>query len=207
LVWKHRTRVSSRSRRIGGSLGPEYQSHDTHDWLQDCFRQRPYYLEDTVIAKSERRMLTERTVTREAIRLQPHDVVVLNGSVHGDRTLNLNAIADLMRCIADDNGKWPHFVYMATGTQHFPTPSGAFEKSCSNRKRMRVQQKAHGMFNSEKNSACCHPSCSFWGKTSWIYSTSRVTCTWGTGIVRIGSCRGFQTFWRLRLCGTCKRFE
>jgi hypothetical protein len=113
---------------LGGlvALGPDYQSHDTHDWLEDCFRQRPF-LEATVVAKSERRMLTERTVQRETIRLQPHDFVVLNGSVHGDRTLNLNAIVDLMRCVADQK-KWPHFVYMATGAQHFPTPSGAFEK-------------------------------------------------------------------------------
>jgi len=127
---------------IGGllSLNGEYQSHDDNMWIKNCFFKQPF--DATVVSRKSKNIdnLTERNVQRETIRLHRDDVVIMNGSVHGDRNANIQTIADLMRCMRfmfpppKKQTLWPHFVYLVTSSQHFPTKSGIFHKSMLNMK-------------------------------------------------------------------------
>lgn len=117
---------------IGGllSLGQDYRSHDPNIWLEACMRGIPFSTM-TVDTRFDS-IVSEQSVPRKAMQLNADDIVVLNGSVHGDRQLNLNNIADLVDCMDRDPVKkktmWPRLVYLATGAEHFPTSSGKFEE-------------------------------------------------------------------------------
>lgn len=121
---------------IGGiiSLGRDYEVHDTHFWLEDCFRRRPF--QATIISEESlrHRVITERNVERETVPVRSHDIVLLNGSVHGARTMNLHGVKDLLQCIQDQSLEktYPRFAYVMTGAQHFPTSTHEWEMSLVN---------------------------------------------------------------------------
>jgi hypothetical protein len=117
---------------IGGllTLGQDYRSHDTHIWLEACMRGKPFMA--TVIDTEYSPIISELNVPRRTVELTTDDIVVVNGSVHGDRQLNLYNVEDLIKCMDRDPHKkekmWPHLVYLTTGAEHFPTESGKFEE-------------------------------------------------------------------------------
>ena len=124
-------------------LGPEYQSHEEYSWMESCYRRKPF---QTVVPKllgggrgarsnnrrsSPQDEITIGNVARETITLSNKDVVIFNGSVHGERLVNLQVIQDLMGCqamVKYPPQHWPTMAYMMTGASHFPTESGAFEE-------------------------------------------------------------------------------
>lgn len=112
------------------SLGQDYRSHDEHVWMEACLRGRP--LEATVVQRGRH---TEQFVRRETISLGKDDVVIFNGSVHGDRQLNLYNIQDIANCINTNrhNSKnaWPKLLYMVTSAEHFPTVTGQYDETLS----------------------------------------------------------------------------
>jgi len=58
------------------------------------------------------------------IRLHPDDVVIMLGSVHDDRTANIQTIADWMRCILHQ-AKEANFVALFCASRNaIPTTSG-----------------------------------------------------------------------------------
>jgi len=122
---------------IGGllSLGQDYRSHDPNMWLEACMRGKPFTT--MIIDMKFGPIISEQSVPRKSLELRTDDIVVVNGSVHGDRTLNLNNIADLVECMDRDPVKketlWPRLVYLATGMEHFPTNSGKFEEQLTER--------------------------------------------------------------------------
>jgi hypothetical protein len=123
---------------IGGllTLGQDYRSHDTNMWLEACMRGKPFTT--TVIDTEYSPIVSELSVPRKTMELTTDDIVVVNGSVHGDRQLNLHNVADLMQCMDRDPHKkekmWPHLVYLTTGAEHFPTESGKFEEELIEKK-------------------------------------------------------------------------
>ena len=119
---------------IGGllELGKEYQSHDPDLWIKDCYMKKPFTTVTPKFPESNHHMdMSTLQVTREKIVLKSSDVVVINGSVHTERLLNLHNILDLLKCrkqMKYDEGSWPTLLYVMTGASHFPTETGAFEE-------------------------------------------------------------------------------
>lgn len=122
---------------IGGmvELGTEYRSHDEGNlWIESCYRQRP--LTAMVVTDGPHH---EPFVQREKLQLRPQDVVVLNGSVHGERQLSLHNIADVARCLAEHpiaghsmKQQQPHLAYLVTSAEHFPTANGQYQAELKN---------------------------------------------------------------------------
>jgi hypothetical protein len=117
---------------IGGllTLGQDYRSHDPNMWLESCMRGKPFTT--NVVDTDYSPIVSELNVPRTTMVLTTEDIVVINGSVHGDRGLNLNNVADLIQCMNRDPHKkktmWPRLVYVTTGAEHFPTDSGQYEE-------------------------------------------------------------------------------
>lgn len=116
-------------------LNEDYRSYDDGYWLVNCMRRQPFSAK--VVTKQRHNFGTETNVKRESVQLHRGDLVLINGSVHGDRKLNLNTIADLMQCMERHTdmkaSSWPQFAYVATGAEHFPTESGKFDESLTDR--------------------------------------------------------------------------
>jgi hypothetical protein len=136
---------------IGGllELGEEYQTHENETWIKACYLQQPFtglapkYLDwESINTRSDNQdgkspMIDPRTkvsstnVKRERLTFGSQDVVLINASVHGTRSFNLQNIVDLFRCKQTQKVNkelWPHFYYIGTGPSHFPTKTGAFDK-------------------------------------------------------------------------------
>jgi hypothetical protein len=129
-VWSHNNIELIYHHGMGGLLELEqYESHDPGLWIQQCLLGQPFTT--TALTKQ---VQSETNIQRETIRLRPTDIVLLNGSVHGERDFNLQNIVDLQQCMQQSKVKhlWPRFVYMVTPPEHFPTPSGKFEPALLN---------------------------------------------------------------------------
>jgi hypothetical protein len=133
---------------IGGllELGEEYHTEETETWIKACFLGKPFtglapkYIDWQTVVDSDngdpRLRMTTDNVQRERLSFGSKDVVLINASVHGGRSFNLQNIQDLMECKktrgVDQNPqlkqKWPNFYYIITGPSHFPTKTGAFDK-------------------------------------------------------------------------------
>jgi hypothetical protein len=124
---------------IGGllQLGQEYQSHDPDLWIKDCYTKKSFTTFTPKLPESNNQGdMSTLQVTREKLVLKSSDVVVINGSVHGERLFNLNNILDLLKCrnqMKYDEGSWPTLLYVMTGASHFPTKTGAFEEDLLDR--------------------------------------------------------------------------
>jgi len=118
-------------------LGKDFTVDKSDSWLEACFLDQPLFAKALWIHRHMKgeRVVQEHNATTERVRLGARDVVVMNGSIHAERSINLQTIGNLIDCLkAKQNGKrnvrFPSFVYMHTGAvDHFPTSNGEFDPS------------------------------------------------------------------------------
>jgi hypothetical protein len=123
-------------------LGEDYHEHDDGNlWIESCYKRQPFSTNVVDIPDHVRgeHIVTEASVVRKRMVMQPNDVVLMNGSVHRERQFSLQNMVDLMDCMNHPNLQpqqlsktpaisiWPTFAYVMTGSEHFPTETGAFE--------------------------------------------------------------------------------
>eukprot|EP00548_Thalassiothrix_antarctica_P018911 CAMPEP_0194188132 /NCGR_PEP_ID=MMETSP0154-20130528/53783_1 /TAXON_ID=1049557 /ORGANISM="Thalassiothrix antarctica, Strain L6-D1" /LENGTH=109 /DNA_ID=CAMNT_0038908343 /DNA_START=64 /DNA_END=390 /DNA_ORIENTATION=+ len=83
--------------------------------------------------------VTESNVTREQLRLGPMDIVLVNGSVHGNvkRSQNLQTIQLFLNYIQANQLKnyYPTLAYVMTGVSHFSTDTGIYSSENNDNKK------------------------------------------------------------------------